>query len=77
MLEGELADKKVRRLLVATDIVEGHSAGAVAVGILYASSDGCRLMGGLGSQLFPGGLASGGLAGFLIRACHCTSEYPC
>ena len=74
-MEGEPADKKVRRLLVATDLAESHGARAVAVGLLNASSGGSRLESGLGGQLLPEGLASGTLAGYLLRTCDCSSKY--
>ena len=46
-LEGELADQQLRGLLVAANLAESDRAGAVAVGLLDASS--CR--GGLARRL--------------------------
>jgi len=36
-LERELADQKLRGLLVLADLPEGHGAGAVAVRLLHAT----------------------------------------
>ena len=69
-LEGQLPDEQLRRLLVATDLTQGHSARAVPVGLLDATGGGGRLPGCLGGQLLPGGLASGGLTGGLLGTGH-------
>ena len=69
-LEGELADEKVGRLLVAADLAEGDRAGTVAVGLLDAAGRRGRLAGGLGGELLARGLASGGLAGGLLGTGH-------
>ena len=45
-------DKKVRRLLLATDLAEGGGSGLVTARLLDASLVGCALVGGAGS---PGG----------------------
>ena len=49
-LEGELADKELGRLLVATDLTERDGTGAVAVGLLDAAGRGGRLAGSLGGD---------------------------
>ena len=67
-LEGELAHQELRALLVAADLTEGHSAVAVAVRLLHASSGGRGLARRLGGELLTGRLASRGLAGSLLRA---------
>ena len=69
-LERELADEQLRRLLVATDLAQGHGAGAVAVGLLHSTGSGRGLACCLRRQLLAGGLASGGLTGGLFRASH-------
>ena len=69
-LEGQLADEELSGLLVPPDLTEGHSAGPVPVGLLDASGSGGALPSGLGSQLLPGGLASGGLPCCLLGASH-------
>ncbi len=69
-LEGQLADEELRRLLVATDLTQGHGSGPVPVGLLDSAGGGGGLAGGLGGQLLPGGLASGGLAGGLLGTGH-------
>ena len=56
-----LADEKLGGLLVATDLPEGHSPGAIPVGLLHTSGGGGGLPGCLGGQLLPGGLPSGDL----------------
>ena len=65
-LEGELANEKVGRLLVPTDLAERDGTRAVAVGLLHAAGGGGGLARGLGGELLAGGLASGGLAGGLL-----------
>src|SRR5699024_9327901 len=56
-LEGQLADEKLRALLVATDLTQSHRSGAVAMGLLDSSGGGRRLASGLGGQLLAGSLA--------------------
>ncbi len=70
-LEGELADEKLSRLLVATNLTESDGTGLVAVGLLDAAGGGSRLAGSLGGKLLTRGLATGGLAGGLLGAGHC------
>ena len=65
-----LADEQLGGLLVAPDLSESHSAGAVPVGLLHTSGGGGGLPGSLGGQLLPGGLPSGGLAGSLLGSSH-------
>ena len=69
-LEGQLADQQLRGLLVLADLAQGHGAGPVAMGLLHTAGGGGRLAGGLGGQLLPGRLATGGLAGGLLGAGH-------
>ena len=61
-LEGELADEKLSRLLVATDLTESDGTGLVAVGLLDTSGGGGRLASGLGGELLARSLSSSGLA---------------
>lgn len=70
-LEGELADEKLSRLLVATDLTESDGTGLVAVRLLDTTSRGGRLAGSLGGELLAGGLATGGLSSGLLGASHC------
>ena len=69
-LEGELADEEVGGLLVPTDLAEGDSSGAVAVGLLHASGGGGGLARCLGGELLAGGFASGGLTCGLLGTSH-------
>ncbi|CAG6022232.1 unnamed protein product [Menidia menidia] len=62
-LEGQLADEQLGGLLVAADLPQGHGSGPVTVRLLHAAGGRRALAGGLGGQLLPGGLASGGLTG--------------
>ena len=73
-LEGQLADEELSGLLVPPDLTEGHSTGAVPVGLLDTTGGGGGLASGLGGQLLPGGLASGGLAGGLLGTGHLVSS---
>lgn len=70
-LEGELADKKLSRLLVATNLTESDGTRLIAVRLLHTSGGRCRLASGLGSELLTGSLATGGLTGCLLGASHC------
>jgi hypothetical protein len=67
-LEGQLADEKVRRLLVSTNLTKGNSSRSVSVGLLDTSGGGGRLTSGLGGELLSGSLSSGGLTGGLLRS---------
>ncbi len=69
-LEGEFADEQLGRLLVATDLAKGDSAGPVVMGLLHTTSGGGRLAGGLGDESLSGSLATSGLARSLLRVCH-------
>ena len=70
-LEGLLADKQVSGFLATMDLTKSNSSRPVAVELLDTSSGRtCRLAGGLGGKLLRGGIASGGMAGCLLRACH-------
>ena len=70
-LEGELADQKLSRLLVATNLTKSDGTGLVAVRLLDTSGGGSALAGSLGSELLTGGLATSGLASGLLSAGHC------
>ena len=69
-LEGQLADEELSGLLVSPDLTESHSSGPVSVGLLDSSGGGGGLPSGLGCQLLPWGLSSGGLTGGLLGASH-------
>ncbi len=69
-LEGQLADQQLGRLLVATDLTQSHGTRAVPVGLLDAAGGRGGLASGLGGQLLPGGLASGGLTRGLLGTGH-------
>jgi len=69
-LEWQLADQQLGRLLVTPDLTESHGSGPVPVRLLDATGRRRRLPGGLGGQLLPGGLASGGLTRGLLGTGH-------
>lgn len=70
-LEGEFPDEELSALLVPPDFSEGDCSWPVSVGFLYSSSGWGTLTSGLGSQLFPGSLSSGGFTCGLLSSCHC------
>lgn len=59
-LERELADQKLSRLLVPTDLTESDSSWLISVGLLDTSGRRGGLSGSLGSKLLTRGLASSG-----------------
>jgi hypothetical protein len=65
-LKGQLADQKVRRFLVSTDLTKSDGTRSVSVGLLDTSSGWGGLASGLGGELLSGSLSSGGLAGGLL-----------
>jgi len=69
-LEGQLADEKLSRLLVATDLTESDSSGLVAVGLLDTSGRGGGLASSLVTEGLAGSLSSGGLASGLLGTSH-------
>lgn len=69
-LEWQLADQELGALLVTTDLAESHCSGPVTMGFLHSTCGWGALSGGLGSQLLPGGFASGGFSSGLLRSCH-------
>ena len=69
-LEGQLADEKVSRLLVTTDLTERDGTGSVSVGLLDTSGGRSGLAGCLGGELLSGSLSSGGLSGGLLGSGH-------
>ena len=70
-LEGELADEKLSRLLVATNLTESDGTGLITMGLLDTAGGGGGLAGSLGSELLAGSLATSGLASGLLSASHC------
>ena len=69
-LEGQLADEELSGLLVSPDLTESDGSWPVSVGLLDSSGSRGRFAGSLGGQLFPGGLASSGLASGLLGTSH-------
>ena len=69
-LEGKLADEELGGLLVPPDLPEGDGTGPVPVGLLDSAGGRGGLPGGLGGQLLPGGLASGGFTCGLLGTSH-------
>ena len=69
-LEGKLADEKLGRLLVTTDLTKSDSSGSVSVGLLDTASGRGRLAGSLGGELLARSLSSGGLACGLLCTGH-------
>jgi hypothetical protein len=61
-LERELADEKLGRLLIATDLTESDGTGLVSVGLLDTAGWWRGLASSLGGELLAGGFATGGLA---------------
>jgi hypothetical protein len=69
-LEGELADQKLGRLLVTTNLTESDGTRLITVRLLDTSGGGSALAGSLGSELLAGSLATSGLTGGLLGAGH-------
>ena len=69
-LEGELPDEELGGLLVPADLAKGDGSRAVPVGLLDSTGGGGGLAGGLGGELLPGSLSSGGLTGGLLGTGH-------
>ena len=69
-LEGKLADEKLSRLLVSSDLAKSHGTRAVAVRLLDASRRRSTLPGGLGGELLSWSLSSGGLTSGLLGTSH-------
>ena len=69
-LEGELADEKLGRLLVSTDLTESDGTRSVSVRLFDGANGGGQLPGSLGGELLAGSLASSGLSGGLLGSCH-------
>ena len=70
-LERQLADQKLRRLLVATDFTKSYRTRAVTMRLLHTSGGRRALASGLRGQLFPGSFATGRLASSLLGTGHC------
>ena len=69
-LEGHLAEKQLRGLLVPPDLPQGHGARPVPVGLLDSASGRGTRPSSFGSELLPGSFPSGRLAGGLLGSCH-------
>jgi histone H3 len=75
-LDWQLADQELCALLVTTDLTESNCSGPVTMGLLDSTCGWGALSGGLGSQLLPGGFASGGFSSGLLGTSHfdCLNE---
>jgi hypothetical protein len=69
-LEWQLADKKVSRLLVTTDLTKSYGSRTVTVGLLDSSGCGSRFTCCLGGELLTWSLSSSGFACGLLSTCH-------
>jgi len=69
-LEGQLADEKLRRLLVTTDLTESDGTRAITMGLLHTAGRRGALAGSLGGELFTRGFASGRFASSLLGSSH-------
>lgn len=69
-LEGQLADQKLGRFLVTTDLTESDGSRPVTMGLLNSTGGRGALASGLGGQLLPRGLASGRFTGGLLGTGH-------
>jgi hypothetical protein len=73
-LEGQLANQKIRRLLVPTNLTKSNSSGTVTMGLLDTSSGRSRFTCGLGGKLLTRSLASGGFTSGLENKVTRVSE---
>ena len=69
-LERQLAEQKLSRLLVTTDLTNSDSARPVAMGLLHTTSSGGGLASSLGGESLAGRLATGGLTSGLLGTSH-------
>lgn len=69
-LEGQLADQKLGRFLVTTDLSKRHGPGPVAMGLLHPAGRGGAFPGGFSGQLFAGRLPTRGFASSLLGSGH-------
>ena len=69
-LERQLADEQIGGLLVATDLTQSHSSGAVAMRLLHAPGSGGTLASRLRGELLARSLASSGFASGLLGTGH-------
>jgi len=69
-LEGKLAEEKLGRLLVATNLTESDGSRPVAMGLLHATGGRSGLAGSLCSQRLARGLSSRRLTCGLLRTSH-------
>ncbi|CAL5387847.1 unnamed protein product [Camellia sinensis] len=67
---GRLPDQELCALLVLSNPAKRHCAGTEAVGLLHSAGGRRRLPGGLGGELLPRSLASGGLTCCLLGMSH-------
>ena len=69
-LEGQLANEKLGRLLVSTDLTKSDSSRSISVRLLYSACSRGTLAGGLRGQLFTWCLATSGFASCLLGSSH-------
>jgi hypothetical protein len=69
-LEWQLADQKLSRLLVATNLTKSDGAGTITMGFLDSSSGRGTLASGFGGQLFARRLSTGGFTSGLFSTSH-------
>jgi hypothetical protein len=69
-LEWQLADEKLCRFLVSTNLTQGNGSWSVSVRFLHSASGRRTLASGLGSQLLSWGLATSGFASGLLGTSH-------
>ena len=70
MLEGKFVDEQFSRLLVATNLPQGHGTRAVTMGLLDSTGGWSGLPGSLGCQLLARSLASSRFTSSLLGSCH-------
>ena len=69
-LEGKFAVEQFSRLLVATNLPQGHGTWAVTMGFLDSAGGWSGLPGSLGCQLLTRSLASSRFTSSLLGSCH-------
>ncbi len=69
-LEGQLADQKLSRFLVTSDLTKSNGTRPISVGLLNSAGSGGRFPGSLGSQLFAGSFSTGRFASSLLGTRH-------
>ncbi|GMS79369.1 hypothetical protein PENTCL1PPCAC_1544 [Pristionchus entomophagus] len=73
-LERELANQKLGRFLVTSDLTESDGSGTIAMGLLDTTGRRSRLASRLSGQLLARSLSSSGFAGGLLGASHSKRE---